>query len=68
MARFSRRQIAVLLGVSLYQCALIGILINSASVLLAAIQQVRELPMSMISAFTTIRSVAGALLGPTLVQ
>ena len=68
MVRFSRRQLAVLLGVSLYQCALIGILINSASVLLAAIQQARALPMSMISAHTTIRSVAGALLGPALVR
>lgn len=65
---FSRAQMLVLLGASLFQCALIGILVNSASILLAAIQQENNLPMSMISIHSTLRNVAAALLGPILVR
>ena len=66
--RFSRSQLAVLLGTALFQCALIGILVNSASILLDEIQQARQLPMSMISAHSALRNIGGAVLGPILVR
>ncbi len=60
---FSKQQIWVLLGAALFQCALIGVLVNSASVLLAQIQGELGLPMTQISAYHTIKSVVGAVGG-----
>lgn len=65
---FSRRQWAVLIGAAIFQCALIGVLVNSAGLFLTEIRQARGYSMSMISAHTTVRSISGALLGALLIR
>lgn len=57
---FTGRALLALLGACLFQCAFIGILINSNGVFMTAIRESVGLPMTMISANTSIRSVAGA--------
>lgn len=66
--RFSVRQWIVLIGAALFQCALVGILVNSAGLFLAEVRLERQYSMSMISAHNTIRSVSGAVLGAFLVH
>ncbi len=60
---FTKRQMLVLTGASLFQCALLGVLANSTGVLLTQIRMELELSMTEISAYYTIKSVVGALGG-----
>ena len=55
---FTGRALLALLGACLFQCAFIGILVNSNGVFMTAIRESVGLPMTMISANTSIRSVA----------
>lgn len=58
---FTGRALLALLGACLFQCAFIGILINSNGVFMTAIRESKGLPMTIISANTSIRTVAGAV-------
>ena len=59
--RYSTRQWLVLLGASLFQCAMMGILVNSSGVLFAQIRQELGMSMTKVSAFNTIKGIAGML-------
>lgn len=58
---FTGRALLALLGACLFQCAFLGVLINSNGVFMTAIRESTGLPMTMISANTSIRTVAGAV-------
>ena len=60
------QQLWVLVGASLFQCALVGVLINSSGTFLAEIRAEYGFSMSRISSFNILKSVSGAL-GGTLV-
>lgn len=55
------QQVAVLIGACLYQCAMIGILMNCSGVLFAQIRQELGFSMSRISLYNTTKSVTTAL-------
>lgn len=57
----SRRALAALIGACLFQCALVGVLINSNGVFMAAIRESTGMPMTMISANTSIRTIVCAV-------
>lgn len=59
--KFSAQQIAVLIGACLYQCAMIGILLNCSGVLFAQIRQELGFTMSKVSVYNTMKSVTTAL-------
>ena len=59
--KYSARQWLVLLGASLFQCAMMGILVNSSGVLFAQIRQELGMSMTKVSAFNTIKGVSGML-------
>lgn len=58
----------MLVGAALFQCALIGVLMNSTGVFLTQIRVDLGLSMTRISAHNTIRSIAGAISGTFLVR
>lgn len=58
---FTGRQIAVLIGACLYQCAMIGVLMNCSGVLFAQIRQELSFSMSKVSLYNTMKSVTTAL-------
>ena len=58
--KYSKDQIMVLIGACLFQCAMIGVLINCSGVLFAQIRQEMGFSMSKISVYNTIKSVATA--------
>lgn len=58
--KYSKNQIMVLIGACLFQCAMIGVLINCSGVLFAQIRQEMGFSMSKISVYNTIKSVATA--------
>jgi len=60
LKKYSKDQILVLIGACLAQCALLGILVNCVSVLLAAIQGDLGMAMTRISAYHTLKSLASA--------
>lgn len=64
--KFSNRQIWVLIGACLFQCALIGTLVNSSSVLINQIREEYLMPMTRISSFHTVKGIVGALAGAML--
>lgn len=64
--KFTRQQWMVLIGACLFQCALIGVLINSSGVLLAQIRTEYGFPLTRVSGFNTVKSVVCALGGVTL--
>lgn len=66
--KFSKEQLLVLVGAALFQCALIGVLMNSTGVFLAQIRMDLGLSMTRVSVHNTIRSIAGALGGAFLVR
>lgn len=57
----TKRQIAVLIGACLYQCAMIGVLMNCSGVLFAQIRQELSFSMSKVSMYNTMKSVTTAL-------
>lgn len=57
----TRQQIAVLIGACLYQCAMIGVLMNCSGVLFAQIRQELGFSMSKVSLYNTMKSVITAL-------
>ena len=59
--KISVQQIAVLIGACLYQCAMIGILLNCSGVLFAQIRQELGFTMSRVSVYNTMKSVTTAL-------
>lgn len=63
----TRRQLLVLIGASLYQCAQVGILYNCAGVFLAQMRVELGLSMTYISAFHSMRAVISAV-GAALVS
>ena len=62
----SSTRLRVLIGACLFQCALLGILTNSSSVLFAHIRQELNLSLTQVSTYHTIKGVAGALGGAAL--
>ena len=60
LKKYSKDQILVLIGACLAQCALLGILVNCVSVLLAAVQNDLGMAMTQISAYHTLKSLACA--------
>ena len=60
LKKYSKDQILVLIGSCLAQCALLGILVNCVSVLLAAVQNDLGMAMTQISAYHTLKSLACA--------
>ena len=65
-AKFSKQQWMVLIGACLFQCALIGVLVNSTGVLLAQIRTEFGFALTRVSAFNTVKSVVCALGGVAL--
>lgn len=63
MKKLTKQQIIVLIGASLFQCALLGTLVNCTGVLLAQIRIEYGFSMTRISAFTSLKGVAGAICG-----
>lgn len=63
MKKMTRQQLFVLIGASLFQCALLGTLVNCTGVLLAQIRIEYGFSMTRISAFTSLKGVAGAVCG-----
>ncbi|MDO4487720.1 MAG: MFS transporter [Eubacteriales bacterium] len=61
----TRRTLA-LIGACLFQCAMIGILTNSNGVFMAAIRAAEGISMTRVSANSSIRSVAGAVMAASL--
>lgn len=59
--KYSRDQMMVLIGACLFQCAMLGVLINCTGVLFAQIRQELGFTMSKISVYNTMKSVATAL-------
>lgn len=64
--KFAKQQWLVLIGACLFQCALIGVLVNSTGVLLAQIRTEFGFAMTRVSAFNTVKSVVCALGGVAL--
>lgn len=60
LKKFTKDQILVLIGACLSQCALLGILVNCVSVLLAAVQNDMGMAMTQISSYHTLKSLATA--------
>ena len=59
----AKENIKVIIGASLLQCALLGILVNTTGTLFSPIVQEYGFAMTRVSAFNIIKSVAGALTG-----
>ena len=57
----TRQQVVVLIGACLYQCAMIGILLNCSGVLFAQIRHELAFSMSKVSVYNTMKSVTTAL-------
>lgn len=62
----SSTRLRVLIGACLFQCALLGVLTNSSSVLFAHIRQELNLSLTQVSTYHTIKGIAGALGGAAL--
>lgn len=60
-AKYSKEQIMVLIGCCLFQCAMIGILINCIGVLFAQIRAELGFSMSRVSLYNTLKSVSTSL-------
>lgn len=58
--KYSKDQVMILIGACLFQCAVIGVLINCSGVLFAQIRQEMGFSMSKVSVYNTIKSVATA--------
>ena len=58
--KYSKNQVMVLIGSCLFQCAMIGVLINCSGVLFAQIRQEMGFFMSKVSVYNMIKSVATA--------
>lgn len=61
MKKISVKQWRVLIGACLFQCAMVGVLINCSGVLFAQIRGEFGFTMSRVSVYNTIKSVATAL-------
>ena len=64
--KFTKQQWMVFIGACLFQCALIGVLVNSTGVLLAQIRTEFGFALTRVSAFNTVKSVVCALGGVAL--
>lgn len=60
--KLTRQQWLVLLGACLFQCGMVGVLVNCSGVLFSQIRAELGLSMSKISAYNTIKGIGGALL------
>lgn len=60
-SKYSKDQIMVLIGACLFQCALLGVLINCTGVLFAQIRNELGFSMSKISVYNTLKSITTAL-------
>lgn len=58
---FTKEQKKVLAGAALFQCALLGVLVNATGILMAQLKTELGIPVSMISAFYMVRSVVEVL-------
>lgn len=58
---YTKNQLLVLLGAALYQCAFLGILINSGSVLLGQIRDDLGFSLTRISVYHTLKNITGAV-------
>lgn len=61
--KMTRQQWLVLIGACLFQCAFIGVLVNSSGVLLAQIRMEFDFPLTRISSYHTVKGIVGALGG-----
>lgn len=61
MKKYTSSQMLVLIGACLFQCAMIGVLINCTGVLFAQIRHEFGFTMSKVSVYNTLKSVTGAL-------
>lgn len=59
--KYTRQQWLVLLGACLFQCAMIGVLVNCSGVLFSQIRTELGYSMSKISAYNTIKGLCGAV-------
>ena len=64
--KFSSQQWTVLIGACLFQCAMIGLLVNCSGVLFAQIRVELGMSMTKISAFNTIKGVTGMIAAATI--
>lgn len=64
--KYSREQWMVLIGACLFQCAMLGVLINCTGVIFAQIRQELGFSMSKISVYNTLKNVTTALSAATV--
>jgi len=61
--KFTKKEVWVVIGAALYYCAAIGLVLNCMGTFLAQIRAEYAFSMARVSAFNTLRSVSGLLLG-----